>query len=221
MDRETRVYLGKVALKTFCLLLAIVVLACSIFMIAFPTKTSNLMFKLGMNKLSCDFQKMQYERSKDFNDLALLFDRAVDGEKYEYQKKYGKELLNNENLEDYAIFRVSRYGQPHYIDYVTGNYVIGLYECGDKGEALKVIVDSSTNYYIGCGMSLFATHLAEKVSKESIKDIYNDIMKAYEDIYTVCVSNKDADIKNLSSDAYSIAEKCGDQAYMDVWESRY
>lgn len=221
MEKDMKKYLRKVALRTFSLLLSVLVLLFCIFLLALPKVASNMFGKLGMDKASADFSKVTYDRSGDFNDLALLFDRSVSGNNYAYLYKYGEILIEDKNFSDYAEFRLVNYSETHYTDYVYGNLAVGMFEQGDSQRSVAFI-DSKTidDYFVGCSLSIFATHLSDKAKVKEVVAIYPKIEGLFEKVYQK-MSDGGKDTKTLCADAYSLAVKCGDTDLQTLWQTRY
>lgn len=130
--------IGKTALKTALIVLAVLIVGLAAFAGIFPGALSNLGDEIGSSYFAVVFSERQYLRSGDINDLGTLVERAIKYRDQDMTVTYSKELLAFEAdgrkiFDEYAAFKdeqLSSYlGREYsYDDYINGNLAAALWQ---------------------------------------------------------------------------------------------
>ncbi|MBR2070178.1 MAG: hypothetical protein IJ981_02000, partial [Clostridia bacterium] len=215
MDGQMKDYLIKVGLKTLVFLLAITIILSSVLMLFVPAYASDVCYNLGLKDLSARLEVNAYIKSEDLNDLAKLFDRAVDAENYEITYKFGKELFNHKDIDEYSLFR-AKYGSLDYKSYVLGNYAIATANLYGVNSAVDLLEENTGTYSRTCAYSYLVSHVCEKTNKFK-KDDATLLLNSLESRFADCSEEEKVFV---SSDGYYLCQTFG-LGNGATWQERY
>jgi len=215
MDGQMKDYLIKVGLKTLVFLLALTIILSSLLMLFVPAYASDVCYNLGLKDLSARLEVNAYEKSEDLNDLAKLFDRAVDAENYEIAYKFGKELFNHKDIDEYSLFR-AKYGSLDYKSYVLGNYAIATANLYGVNSAVDLLKENAGTYSRTCAYSYLVSYLCEEADMFDSQDA-NVLLIALENKF---LAAGEEEKKFVSSDGYYLSQTFG-LGNSATWQERY
>ncbi len=222
MDKETKAYIRNTAIKTVAVTLAVFVVLAAMYVLIFPKKASDITYGMGMKRTACDLMETQYRRTKDINDLSVLFDRAVELSDEKLLYVYGKEFIEHKYFEEYCEFKkktpLSLFDND-LASYVEGYYAVGILSEKGIDEAISYIESVTDDYSIFCPYSLFVYHVSECSKKMSISDA-EKIVHSLERYYILALSSESSDAERVIADAYAVCDKYGLEEKA-VWQARY
>ncbi|MEG1519515.1 MAG: hypothetical protein RR458_00885 [Clostridia bacterium] len=220
MQEKVTKNLGGLALKTLVFLLVLTILLTTIFLVALPRTSSNILTKLGVDGLASNYAKVAYERTKDFNDLALTFNKSVLAENYKQVKKYGQILVADANFDDYVKFQNTNQKNYDYKKWALGNIAVANLHIDGISSAIENLnLSSSTQYVAGHQMSYLTDEVVSKKMKLDkdeialVNDKFNMIFKGQQ--------SRKEDCKPCIIDAYSFAKAFCDNDVAKMWFERY
>ena len=222
MNEEKNNSLNKLAIRTMFFCLVVTIFLSTTFLVVFPATASNMFSKLGAESLSARYAKASYEKSGEFNDLVNTFTRSVQAEEYGMVKKFGKELLDNENFDSFVEFQDNNQPQYVYRVWVEGNYIIALNEIDGLDVAIGSLEIVGTSGYGDISpIKYIADSLSKQISEnEEFEHDYNVIDRAYEEVYKNLL--RDGEDTNLVIvEAFSMAETFKQDELSTKWLERY
>lgn len=212
--------IGGLIVKTLVFLLVLTVLLTTIFLVAFPKQSSNVMTKLGIDNLASKYSKVAYERSKDFVDLTTTFDKSVLADNYAQVKKYGQILIEDVNFDDYVQFRNA--GNPNfdYEKWALGNIASAKVHVDGVMKAVASLeLDILTNYFEGHPLTYIINELIEnkmKVNESEIKFISDEMEQVFQG-----QEDREEDCLPIIVDAYVFSKNFCESDMVAKWQQRY
>ncbi|MEG1805455.1 MAG: hypothetical protein RR327_03575, partial [Clostridia bacterium] len=181
---------------------------------------SNVLTKLGLDSLASNYAKVSYERSKDFNDLALTFNKSVLAENFKQVKKYGQILVANANFDDYVKFQNENETKFDYKKWALGNIAVAnMHIDGISSTIENLNLSSSSEYVDGHQMSYVVNELVSKKMKLEKSEILL-IDKKFDMIY----QGQEGRGENCLAcviDAYSFSKQYCVNEIIAKWQDRY
>ena len=102
--RSIEKQIGIIFLKTFSILIGLIVLTIIIVSLSAPRAMSNFTSWIGMDSVSLYFAKVQYNRDDDINSLYTVINKSIALNSYEDIEKYTKTLFDEPNYYDFIVF---------------------------------------------------------------------------------------------------------------------
>lgn len=212
--------LGRVALQTLVFLLVLTVLLTTIFLVAFPRQSSDILTKLGIDGLASNYAKITYERSKDFNDLAMTFSKSVTAENHEQVKKYGQILVENANYEDYVDFQEKNSTILDYDKWVKGNMAVASLHIDGVSKAISDLnLTTKTSYVEKSPLEYVVIDLIStktKLDADEIK-LINDKL----DMVFQGMESRNENVIPMIIVAYTFANEFCESEIVSIWQTRY
>ena len=129
----------KTVIISLSLIIAISFIIIGLVSVISPITIANASYRLGNYTISVKYTEKQYEKTKSFEDLALLVERSIWAKDYNYTVKYSPIFLNSLGFENYCK------DKDGYENYIVCYYVESLYLTGNKEKSIEI----SFSYYDG------------------------------------------------------------------------
>ena len=127
----------KLIIKTIVIALSIIIaiifMAVALISAVYPLTIANASFKLGNKDLAVKYTEKHYLKNGDYDDLALLVERAIFAENDNVVIKYAPKFIS---AEDFYSYSQSKSGD--YVNYIANGYVVSLYNEGEIDKAINV-----------------------------------------------------------------------------------
>ena len=179
----------KTVIISLSLIIAISFIIIGLVSVISPITIANASYRLGNYTISVKYTEKQYEKTKSFEDLALLVERGITASDYEVVSKYSQSFLNNENFESYSSGK-----SGDYTNYIANGYILSLYNLGHVDKSITTAlqyVDSefslpnpiTTLVYVASKnndtetLIKISSELKKLEANDNIKNILNQINK--------------------------------------------
>ncbi len=175
----------KTVLIAFSLIIAISFIIIGLISVFSPITIANASFRLGNYELSLKYTQKQYEKSKSYEDLALLVERGIIANDYEIVSNYSHVLLNDERFESFSSTK-----DGDYVNYIANGYVLSLYNVGSVDKSITTALQ-----YVDSNFSIPnpITTLVYTASKKGDTTTLNKILNVLEGL------EQNQNVKNIIS----------------------
>ena len=134
----------KLVLKTIAKTLACVILLLAtiygVLMLFFPKVLAENYYKMGKYSTSMYYYELQYDRSKDFSDLAVLCDRLDEVNDATRTEKYLSVFISLDAFDEFcALVDEQSLSAVDSVDFYTGKHAISSYKSQGIDKAIELI----------------------------------------------------------------------------------
>lgn len=171
----------KTVVYTLCLIASAVLIVIALFSMFAPGRMANLSYKLGDKRTCVWYTQKEYEKNGSINTLDKLLYRVKWLGNNKLIVKYSKEMIESGDFDDFCKKKDAESDLADaggYRDYICGDYVVALYDTGEKEQAMDfasdVIVGESEYGEYNVYRSLLY-HVAEERDTETLKTMIDKL----------------------------------------------
>lgn len=196
--------MSKLILKTIAKTLACVIILLAtvygVLMLFFPKVLAENYYKLGKYSTGIYYYELQYDRSKDFGDLAVLCDRLDEMNDAKRTEKYLALFVSeNEFAEFCELVDAQSLSAVASVDFYTGKHVISAYKSQGIDKAIKIInkyvADNGYSKFSACGFLI--SSCLEDMSSEDCSKLASALTEIIETLDGQDKVNAQADLSLL------------------------
>ena len=157
--------MSKLILKTIAKTLACVIILLAtvygVLMLFFPKVLADNYYRLGNYSKGGYYYELQYDRSKDFGDLAVLCDRLDEIGDAKRTEKYLDAFVNSESFDEFCeLVDKQSLSAVSSADFYTGKHVISAYKIQGIDKAIglvqKYVLKYGYSNFSACGFLISA-----------------------------------------------------------------
>ena len=207
----------KTIASTLVLIFSLALFAFNLACALFPKRASDFFEWLSWGNLSVSLSREVYRREGDINALALLVERAIKYGDYEAITRFVPILKASEHYGDFCEFKdsdgVTQFSS--YRSYIEGNYLIALYNNGERSKCLELARKHVSEPYDAENPARF---LVRFLSSRAV--LYGEFIGILEERYRQEGLSKE-ELKNICVDLYSMYISASDMQKAEYWRAEY
>lgn len=215
---------------TVAALWLVIFLTMSIWSLAAPKTASNFFLKMGFNRISGICACMQYERTKEIQDLGCAVERSIKSDNDVKVVLYAEKMIHDPEFNNYAEFKDEQLKDKmdletdyNYANYIYSNLVESLFDLGRHTAAISIAMTKvGFNYPYSTTNPLrkiitLCVESEENFTQELIEADKYLKMKLERDVKVNVDGKYDKSIKTICEDGKIVAQKLGDTTAMQKY----